>query len=419
MRPGRGSLLILGAADGSMATYRAARQLGYRTIAVDMRNTAPGVALADEHLSISTREPERIAAALAGRDDLAGVLAPCSDIALPTQHELARRFGLPCGLTDATVRASVDKPFFRELCDELGLPSYPWTAGAHADQMIRAAARFRYPVVVKPTDAQSARGVTRCAGPDEVAAAVTGALAYSYGGTVLIEQEVHGLHCGCECIVVDGRVAFLALTERRLSPAPLAVTTGHLMPAQLRAGVAERVESTVNRLCARLSYRRGPLNLDLVVDADGVPYLIEMGARTGGDPLGELARRCYGVDPVRASIEAAVGAPTLIDASAPHPVMVQILGTDRSGELTEVTGLGRANAMPEVREVVVLAEPGHRVEASANMAAKLGYAILAAPSAERLRRAADRLLEVVQFDVMPSTETVASRPAAEFAGGLA
>lgn len=408
----RGSLLILGAADGSMATYRAARQLGYRTIAVDQRGTAPGVTLADEHLPISTREPELIAVALAGRNDLAGVLAPCSDIALPTQQELARRFGLPCGLTDTTVRASVDKPFFRALCDELGVPSYPWTAGADPDQLISAAAGFRYPVVVKPADAQSARGVTRCADPAKVAAAVTEALRYSYGGTVLIEQEVRGLHCGCECIVVDGRVAFLALTERRLSPAPLAVTTGHLMPAQLPAGVAERVESMVNRLCARLGYRRGPLNLDLVVDAEGVPYLIEMGARTGGDPLGELARRCYGVDPVRASIEAAVGVPSSIDATAPRPVMVQILGADRAGELTRVTGLGQANAMPEVREVVVLAEPGHRVEASANMAGKLGYAILAAPTAEQLRRAADRLLGVVGFDVMPATGSVRWHPLA-------
>jgi len=415
----RGSLIILGAADGSMATYRAARRLGYRTIAVDQRTTAPGVVLADEHVPISTREPELIAGALAGRDDLAGVLAPCSDIALPTQQELARRFGLPCGLTDATVRASVDKPFFRALCDELGVPSYPWTASDVLDQLIRTAGAFRYPVVVKPTDAQSARGVTRCADPDEVVAAVAEALRYSYGGTVLIEQEVRGLHCGCECIVVDGRVAFLALTERRLCPAPLAVTTGHLMPAQLPTGVTERVESIVNRLCARLGYRRGPLNLDLVVDAEGAPHLIEMGARTGGDPLGELARRCYGVDPVRASIEAAVGAPTVIDATSPRPVMVQILGTDRAGELTEITGLDRANAMPEVREVVVLAESGHRVEASANMAGKLGYAILAAPTPEQLRRAADRLLEVMRFDVVPIAGTVRTPPVAAMAEGQA
>lgn len=400
------TLVILGAADGSMATYRAARRLGYRTIAVDQRSSAPAVALADEHLPISTREPELIRTALAGRTDLAGVLAPCSDIALPTQQELARRLGLPCGLTDTTTRASVDKPFFRALCDELGVPSYPWAVGDDPDRLVRAAQEFRYPVVVKPTDAQSARGVTRCADPAEVAAAVAEAMRYSYGGTVLIEQEVRGMHCGCECIIVDGRVEFLALTERQLSPAPLAVTTGHLMPAQLPAGVAEQVESIVNRLCERMGYRRGPLNLDLVVDSLGVPYLIEMGARTGGDPLGELARRCYGVDPLRASIDAAVGAVSVLEARPPQPVMVQVLGTDRAGELTEVSGLGRANAMPEVREVVVLAERGQQVQASANMAGKLGYAILTAPSPAELRRAADRLLETIRFEILPAVEAV-------------
>src|SRR5262249_52028180 len=95
------ALLVLGAADGSLATYRTARRLGYRTIAVDQRETAPGVALADEHLAVSTREPDRILAALGDRSDLVGVLAPCSDIALPTQRELAARLGLPCGLTEA------------------------------------------------------------------------------------------------------------------------------------------------------------------------------------------------------------------------------------------------------------------------------------------------------------------------------
>lgn len=401
------TLVILGAADGSLATYRKARELGYRTIAVDQRGTAPGVALADEHLPISTREPGLILAALGGRRDIGGVLAPCSDIALPTQRELAHRLGLPCGLTESATRASVDKSYFRRLCDELAVPSYRWAVADGPGDLVRLARDFRFPVVVKPADAQSSRGVTRCPDSSTVDSAARVALRYSYGGTVMIEEEVPGLHCGCEAVVDDGRVAFLALTERMLTPAPQAITTGHLLPARVPAPTFERVVSIVDALCTAIGYRQGPLNIDLVVDPAGVPYLIEMGARTGGDPLGDLVHWCHGVDSTQASINVAVGDPIRIDAHPPNPVMVQILSADRTGDLLAVTGLPQARAIPEVRDVVLLTGPGQRVRSNANLASKLGFAILASPSAEGLLRAADSLLRTIRFEIAEVAEEAA------------
>lgn len=392
------SLLILGAADGAMATYRTARALGYRTVAVDLRDTAPAVALADEHLPVSTRDVGALTEILRGRSDVVGILAPSSDIALPTQLALAGRFGLPCGLSEETVAASVDKRRFRAVCDELGLPGYRWVAGTGW-----RAAGLRLPFVVKPADAQSSRGVTRCADESTVEAALAGAARHSYDGAVVVEEEVQGLHCGCECVIDGGRVAFMALTERRLTPPPQATTTAHLLPADVPAGVRAGVAAAVDALCERLGYRRGPLNLDLVVDGDGVPRLVEMGARTGGDPLGELARRCYGVDPVEAAISVAVGAPlppVSVDP-APDPMMVQFLNAADDGTLVAVHGLEEARARPEVQHIVLLAEPGRRVTSTVDLTSKLGYAFLAAGTPALLRAAADRLLSTVRFEVRP------------------
>ncbi|MER6583305.1 hypothetical protein, partial [Nonomuraea sp. NPDC001023] len=60
---GARSLVVLGAADGSLSTYRAAAGLGLRTIAVDRSAGAPGVALADEYLPVSTHDPAAVTAA--------------------------------------------------------------------------------------------------------------------------------------------------------------------------------------------------------------------------------------------------------------------------------------------------------------------------------------------------------------------
>ncbi|MFF5233456.1 ATP-grasp domain-containing protein [Dactylosporangium sp. NPDC000521] len=392
------SLLILGAADGAMATYRTARALGFRTVAVDLRDTAPAVALADELLPVSTRDVAALSGILRRRTDIAGVLAPSSDIALPTQLALAERFGLPCGLTEETVAASVDKRRFRAVCDELGLPGYRWVDGTDW-----RGAGLRFPLVVKPADAQSSRGVTRCPDESTVDAAIAEAVRFSYGAGIVIEEEVQGQHCGCECVIDGGRVVFMALTERRLTPPPQATTTAHMLPADVPDGTREALVADVDAICARLGYLRGPLNLDLVVDAGGRPRLIEMGARTGGDPLGELARHGYGVDPIEASISVAVGAPLppVPPAGMPHPVMVQLLNASDTGTLAAIHGVDEARSWPEVLRIALLAEPGRAVTSTIDLTSKLGYALLTADTPAQLRAAADRLLSTVRFEVRP------------------
>lgn len=393
------TIVILGAADGSLSTYRIAAEMGYRTIAVDWSASAPGIELADEYLALSTRNTPAILAALANRDDLAGVLAPSSDIALPTLRELTVALGLPVLLSAAAARASVDKWVVRGLLDELGVSSYRWIEGDDPVQLAKQAREFAFPVVVKPADAQGGRGVARCSGPSDVDGAVWEARHRSYGGHVMIEEEVLGEHCSCECIVDGGKVVFMATTRRTLSPPPLIMTTAHTMPAGLPAGVEDTVRSIVDKLCVQLDYQRGPLSLDLVVTPDGEPYIIELGLRTGGNGLDALVRRCHGVDPVRAAVQAAVGRPIELNPHDPRPVRWQVLGAEAAGELVSISGAARAAAIPEVAELVVLAEPGTQVRPYRHVSDRLGWMVLRADSIPALDAVAARVARTLRFEV--------------------
>jgi biotin carboxylase len=393
------TVVILGAADGSLSTYRIAAEMGYRTIAVDWSAAAPGIDLADEYLPLSTRDAPAILAALANRRDLAGVLAPSSDIAVPTVRELTVALGLPVLLSEVAVRASVDKWVVRGMLDELGVSSYRWIEGDDPVQLAKHAREFRFPVVVKPADAQSGRGVTRCADPDEVDAAVWEARRRSYGGHLMVEEEILGAHCGCECVVNGGKVVFMATTRRSLSPPPLTLTTAHSMPAGLPGGVEDTIQSIVDKLCARLDYQCGPVNLDLVVTPEGEPYIIELGLRTGGNGLDALVRHCHGVDPIRAAVQAAVGQPIELTPHTPRPVRWQALTAERSGELVSISGAARAAAIPEVAELVVLAEPGLRVRPYRDVSDKLGWVLLQADTIPAMDAAACRVAETLRFEV--------------------
>lgn len=398
------AIVVLGAADGSLSTYRIAAEMGYRTIAVDWSAAAPGIDLADEYLPLSTRDAPAILAALGDRGDLAGALAPSSDIALPTLRKLTNSLGLPVLLSEAAVRASVDKWVLRGMLDELGVSSYPWIESDDPVQLAKHAREFRFPVVVKPADAQSGRGVTRCTAPDGLDAAVWEAQRRSYGGHLMVEEEILGVHCGCECVVDGGKVAFMAVTRRSLCPPPLTMTTAHSMPAGLPDTVVDTIRSIVDKLCARLDYQRGPLNLDLVVTPEGEPYIIEIGLRTGGNGLDALVRHCHGVDPIRAAVQAAVGQPIELTPHDPRPVRWQALAAERAGVLVSISGAARAAAIPEVAELVVLAEPGQRVRPYLDVSDKLGWVLLHADTIPALDAAARRVAETLRFEVAPAAE---------------
>lgn len=393
------SLLILGAADGSLSTYRVAAEMGYRTIAVDQSATAPGIALADEYLPVSTRDADAILAALGERTDVAGVLAPSSDVAVPTLRALTVALGLPLHLSELAARASVDKWVLRGILDELGVSSYPWIMGEDPADVAERARALRFPVVVKPADAQSGRGVTRCATPGEVRAAAEAAAERSYSGVIMVEEEIPGVLYNAECLVDGGRVVFVAMSRQTVSPPPLVLTMSRDMPAGLPPDVEGTIRSIMDKVCARLDYQRGPLNFDLIVTPYGEPYVLELGLRTGGNGTDDMVRICYGVDPIRATIQAAVGRPMEVAPHPPRPVRWQVLTAERAGELVAVAGEERARALPEMGALLVLARPGRRVRPYEDVTDRLGWFVVHADSAEGLDGAAQAAAATLRFDV--------------------
>ncbi|GII78472.1 carbamoyl phosphate synthase [Sphaerisporangium rufum] len=394
------TLLVLGGADGAISTLRAAARLGLRAACADMRADAPALRHASEFLHVSTRDVPGLLAALSGRSDIVGVLSPASDVNLPSQLAVARRLGLPCGLSDDAVRASVDKGFFRDLCDGLGLPG-PRHAHGPPDEVAPAVPGLRPPLIVKPVDSSGGRGISGCAAAAEVAAAVEAALRWSAAGRVIVEEYLAGDHYTAEAVVDGGRVALMGLAERVLTPPPHFVTAGHAMPGG-EPGLAAEVRRMLDLVCAALDYRHGCLNADVLVTPDGDVVLIEVGTRLGGNGVPELLGLVTGIDVVEAQIRMAIGErPRLAPRPGAHAA-VRVLGSRREGRLAGLGGTREIRALPGVADLVLSAAPGDHVEPLSRAGAKLGYVVAGGPDRASVRAVldqADRLLRVELADL--------------------
>jgi biotin carboxylase len=377
------TLVVLGGADGAITTLQAARRVGLRTVCVDMRADAPAIPYADEFLNISTRDVDRLAAVLSARDDIAGVVSPASDVNLPAQYALTERLGLPSGLSRNALKASVDKGFFRDTCDQLGMPGPRFVQGTPAE--VKAATGLAYPLIVKPTDSSGGRGISVCHSPADLDAAVDEAVGPSATGIVIAEEYLAGDHYAAEAIVADGKIVLFALGSRMLTPAPHFVTLQHQMPSAPE--LTATVRAMLDEACTALGYRWGSLNADVLVTPDGDVVLIELGARLGGNGSAELLGLVHGIDVTETFVRMSVGETVELQAKAGAHALFRAFGVDRPGKLVALHGMEEIRALPEVVELVLAASPGEHVEPYHQAGAKIGYVVLSAADTDRLHTA--------------------------------
>ncbi len=373
------TLLMLGAGPDQLPAYRVARKQGYRLVAVDQRADSPGSALADVFLPISTREADKIASALNGeRPD--GIVTTATDAALGTHRKLALHYGLPYQPSARAVRASMDKTFFRQILTESGLNTVRWVSDTDPERAAKLAEDLPLPLVVKPTDASGGKGITLVTEWAGLNAAIETAHGLSRSGTVLIEEYVVGRHYAVEIWMRAGAEHFVPLTEKRMTPLPAMLTTGHLIPARLPTEIAARVRGTLLRLCQTLDIVDGPANFDFILTDDDELYMIEVGARLGGNAYPQLMYEAWGVDTVAATVSLSVGEPFELVPDRSRVCLLHLLTSPLStlAEVRGISGLAEVAAHAGVLTVELYTAVGQVVRPFTEAGYKVGYVVLVA-----------------------------------------
>lgn len=255
---------------------------------------------------VSLRSGRRVAEALGdqGHDvqrldldaELVGTLAAEDfDVAFLALHGKAGEDGTIQGLLelldvaytgpDAVASALAwDKSVFKGLAHRAGLATPPWTAisadavrGMGAGRALdRLVDRIGCPLVVKPAQGGASMGVRVVTKAEDLASALMSA--YSYADLVLVERYVEGTE-----------VAVSIVGEELLPAVEVVPKEGaYDFSARYTHGATEffapaRLPETVLERCAGLAWQayelagcRHVTRADLIVDADGAPWLIEL-----------------------------------------------------------------------------------------------------------------------------------------------
>ncbi len=409
------TLLVLAASHYQCETIRTAQRLGYRVVTTDNRPDNPGHRLADRSYDVDTTDRGGVLA-IAQAEKIAGVLAPCTDVAMPTAASVAEALGLR-GPSVTSTTIACDKISFREFLERHGFAVPEWQSvdrwmarsECHAktfaagpslreaparEGLPRRSERAVHPPtgslapsrwIVKPSQSSGSKGIVVVESEEELRAALPAALAFSKSGEALIEQFLDGHQGTLEGWLRAGEIAWHCLLDRSTAALPHTATHGHATPSRLSAAQSDAVLATVARLWRELGVSDGPFDCDFVLLGHTV-YILEVSPRLGGNAICELVRSAFSFDLVEHTVRWACGeAATPLPTSALRPRAIVLLGTTAAGRLqydeAEAVALTRE---PWVESLEWDAAPGTPVQPFTDGRHRVGQALLAAADRDEL-----------------------------------
>jgi biotin carboxylase len=363
------ALLVLGAARYQLDVIKEAQRRGLRVVVADNIATNPGHRFADASYVVSTTEIDAIER-VARSESVQGIVAPCTDVAVPTAAIVAARLGLP-GPPPFAADLVTSKSAFRRWQKQEQLPS-PQTYALNGSTFFRPRGRL----VVKPDRSSGSKGTQIIEGDRGITDAITAAR--RFGDGVVVERLVEGHHLTVEGLLRRGRLAWSLVLDRQTAPDPWCATTGHRLPTTLTAGEVGRAVEAVSKTVHALGLEEGPVDADLV-SADE-PVVLELSPRLGGNEIASLAKLASGVNLASAAIDAALGLPTRVpDEATPLPSAVILLGTDRAGRLSYDEGEAHALTTEPWIARLELDPPGTPVLPFVEGRAAVGRVLVTAP----------------------------------------
>lgn len=305
-------LLVIGAGFLQSFVIQKAKEMGYYTLAVDGNSKAVGFAYADKSKAVNIID-EAACLEFARQEQIDGVLTAATDYGVLTAAYIAQEMRLP-GLNYQVAKTIKNKYLVRKCLYENQVDD---TAQAYevnnTTDLKNLALQLQYPVMVKPCDGSGSRGTCRVDGPEFLKEACQAAMDASITHRAEIESFITGQEYGAESLVVNGQVHVLGIMKKWMTDPPYYAELGHAIPSGLPEKTEQYVRACVEKAIKVLGINHGSVNMDMLITQEGKVYIVDVGARMGGNMIGPwIIPHGTGVDYMGAMIQAAVGDPVCL-----------------------------------------------------------------------------------------------------------
>ncbi len=367
-------LLILGGAYSQVPAICRASELGYYVITCDYNPLNPGHKYANKYINISSTDYKNVLR-MVEKEKIRGVIAYASDPAAETAAYISDALHLP-GASFESTRTLSEKNLFRDFQRKNGFVVPDYCTFVLNDNLEDKIKNIVYPCIVKPVDCSGSKGVVKVDNKDSIIPAINNAIKTSRKGVAIaeayIESELLQIHG--DGIVFDGKLVFAALGDQRfINSAPI----GSSYPSRASSKKLNMVLQEVQHVIDKTYFSEGGINIEARIDRKGRVFIVEIGARCGGNYIPQWVEASTGIDEMTILLQMACGdwhGLSNLDRKEENYVFQYIIGADKNGVFDRIEVAEDISS--KVKYLFVHKTKGDKVEYYSNSSCVIGVAII-------------------------------------------
>lgn len=394
-------LLVLAAGILQVPIINRARELGYYVIAADGNPNAVGLQYADKQICANITDEEEMVS-IAKREQIDGVIHPCSEVSMNVMGRIHDEMNLS-GVSRKQAVVATNKHLMREAFKKGNAPSpVSILAKSAEDAWNLFCNEFVTNAILKPSRNSGSRGIAKVEhgiSQEDFMLLYDRALQESRDNSVLIEQFIEGPEFSVEIIVWDGNVNVLTVTDKKTTEAPHFVELGHNQPSCFPEETVALIKDAAIKGVKALGVDKCACHAEVKI-MDGKAYLMEIGARMGGDFISTvLTRLSTGIDMVAAAIDCALNIkPNLTPKASPQGVCIRYF-CPKPGKLVGISNIEMLDD-PRVYDWEIYHSVGDVIPEVTSSLCRSGHVIVTDETPQKAIILAEKLIADIKMETV-------------------
>lgn len=308
--------LVLAGGFPQIALLKELRKRDIETVLADYYAEPVAKRYADKFYQVSTLDVEAITE-LAQTEAVDFLITACTDQALLTVARVSEKLGLPCYINYQTALNVTNKEYMKKVFMENHVPTAQYVITDIV--MEEKPDNMQYPLIVKPVDCNSSKGVKKVTNCDELREALTDAIHYSRTATAVVEEFIEGAELSVDVYVENGIAHVLSVSNSdKIADADKFVIFRTRYPAMdVSDELMEIIADTAQKIADSFELKNSPMLIQMITDSKRVAVL-EFSARTGGGVKYLLIKKVSNFDVISAVVDLTLGKKPHVEPARPE-----------------------------------------------------------------------------------------------------
>ena len=233
------------------------------------------------------------------------LITVCADQVLLVVAQISEELGLPWYIDYETAKLVSNKELMKKIFVENGIPTSRYVVMDTFD--VEKTRHLRYPLIVKPVDAYSSKGVKKVLNEGELKIAFEEAKNISRTKNAIVEEFFQGEEISVDLFVEDGKanVLLISNSDKVKDADHFAIFRGRC-PVHASEALKAEVARVSQLVADSFGIKNAPMLVQMLTDGERVTVL-EFCARTGGAMKWLLIQHASGVDVIKGVIDLTMG----------------------------------------------------------------------------------------------------------------